>query len=719
MKKEKTPWELLSLETSRDSSLSSMIKLSQLDSGFIKQIYDPKLFSSTRFKQDYTKQDTSIKKNTAFFSSKPLLKIESGYIGYNWTYRSGGDSAFIENNISQHVISGSFNAVLAQILPLRITYFERQSNSAFLKDFRDIRVDVDVQKYSQRRLQRAIQQYKNIPDNLSDPGLTHSLKTAALKTDLYKRLLNHPKIITQLIQSRETLARRDFADTALAYQDSLIQKADQFIQLFDSLHLMGEKYQYLYDSLLQVYRQTEKKIERIKQLLSSKSFSPADAAQLADLYGHDKKYVHQAEKILNGIKLLSLGRTLPDMSSLTLKNVNVNGINVEYNKDNLYMALAAGIVDFRLRDFLYSHEKTVKQYLYSARIGYGTREKDHLILTYFRGKKQLFTGSPQNPSGNIQGVSLAAQYYILKRTKVYGEIAQSGVPYTAASNFSEKNGIDFNDHSQRAYSAGFTTLLLRGQTRIEGQYQHTGLNYQAFNSFQSNATANSWSVRMEQYLWRRQLVLQAAARKNDFDNPLVLQRYNASTVFKSLIVTFRKIKWPYISLGYLPSSQLSIVGNLVYENHYQTISGVISHQYKIGSSVASSALSFSRFYNDSKDSGFVYFNSKNIFWNQSIAFNLFTTTMSVSSMNSSQYQLYVFEEGLSATFFGKVKAGFAIKINNLNKSTTKVGFNADTRINLRKIGELNLRMEQNYLPSLQTGLYQYEMYNLGLIKYFN
>jgi hypothetical protein len=653
------------------------------------------------------------------FSSKPFLKIGSGYISYNWIYRSGNDSSVIDNNVSQHLVSGSFTATIAQTIPVRITYFERHSNSSFFKDYRDITIDIDVQRYRQLQTQKTLANLKRSYQTFQDPLLPYAKKAVDQKLDQYRDILNDPKMIKELIHSRETIIRNDYADTSAHYIDSVRSRARQFIQLYDTLQAAQARYLQMHDSLYKVYDELQKKIKGMDRLLNSKTLSVLEIEQLADVYGNSDKNIQQLRKFNSGLRKLSVGRTFPNFTALTLQNVNVNGTSLEYSKGKYYLAATAGLVDFRIRDFLYSQQKLPRQYVYAARAGYGSPESDNIILTYFRGRKQLFGGNLQRPATDIQGISLAGQFFINRNIRLYGEIAQSGVPYASGgNNNSEKPAISLNDNSQRAYALGFSSNFSHKQTTIDGYYQHSGLNYQSFNSFQYNAAANSWAFRFEQSFWKRQLVLQASFRKNDFVNPLVLQRYNTNTVFKNITVTFKKTKWPVLSVGYLPASQYTAVGNQVYENHYQTLMGNISHQYKIGTAKGGTLFSFSRFFNDSRDSGFVYYNSKNFFFGQTFLFSLFTATVNISGMDNGRHRLIVMEEGVYATFFKVINAGFAIKINNLNKIINKVGFNAKTRIALRKVGELNLWMEKSYLPGLQQELYKYKMYNMGLVRYF-
>lgn len=656
--------------------------------------------------------------DSAWVSHKPFFKAGNGYVSYNYAYRSGADSSVSWNNISQHLITAGFNAVLVNRLPVTITYTERQSSSPYFRDFRDVRVDLNVQQLRRMQQERLLNQLRSSIGGWDDSLLAYSRKAANLKFMQVNDLTNNPSAIYQLIRAKETLIRNDFPDTSFAYRDSVRAKAKQFIQYYDSLQAVQKKYQHLADSLNLAYEHAQLKIRRAKQLMSRSQLSPDELNELKGIIGKNTNGLKELKQSYEGIRAFSLGRTLPNYSNLTLQNVNVNGINLEYTRNNLYLAGTAGIVDFRIRDFLYKDQKLSKQYLYAARVGYGSREKDNIILTYFRGRKQLFGGPISSTASDIQGISVAGQFYIYPGVKVYGEVAQSGIPYIPGSAVSSKPSLRLSDHSQRAYAAGFNAWIPKTNTIAEGQYRYSGLNYQSFNSFQYNAATNSWSFGITQQLWKRQLTAQANFRKNDFVNPMVLQRYNANTVYKSLMLTFRKSKWPVISAGYQPASQFTAVGNQVYENHYQSFLASVSHQYKLGTLKTSSVIMMSRFYNDKSDSGLIYYNSSNIFWNQEFQFTAFSLHTNLSKMQNGEYDLVVMEEGISANVLKQVTAGLAVKINNLNRLITRIGFNANSRVSIKKIGELDLWMEQSYLPSLNNDLFRYQSYNLSLTRYF-
>lgn len=659
----------------------------------------------------------SVPEQVNAYTSKPLLRFDGGYISYSYSYRSGLDTPYTTQSVSQHFTNASFNAIVANTVPFRINFFDRETNSPFFRSYRDVRIDVDVQKYKQLRAQRQMSYFNNYAASLHDPFTTEALQSVGTRLKQYKRWMYDPIVVSELIKSKETIIRKEFQDTTLGYRDYILERANNFIHLCDSIERCSRHFEKLHDSLLQTIKNTEETIKSIQQLSSGRMLTSDESKQLIARYGQNDEHVKQLLHSYDGIRVFSLGKSVPNYSSLSLQNVNINGINLEYAHSPFFIAATAGAVDLRIRDFVYKQQHLPKQYVYAGKLGYGNKDKTYLLFTYFGGKKQLYGGNTGGSLTSIQGIGLSSQLYIAKQLSVYGEVAQSVIPYTPAGLFTGKSKFNLGDPSQKAYAVGLISDWQRSKTRLDGYFQHTGLNYQSFNSFQYNTVTSRWSGRLEQHLWKNQVQVLLSVRKNDFSNPLILQRYNANTVFKNLSVTFHKSKWPSVSIGYLPSAQYSVIDSQVYENHYQTLTGMMSYQYKLGMLKATSAFVFSRFYNANKDSGFIYYNSKNVYWNQLFAFEKFNAAINVTATVNSQYRLYVMEEQLSAVFLKKLSLGGAVKISNLNNELTKVGFNSTARFIIKNIGELSFWLEKSYLPSTRNELYKYEFYTVGLVRY--
>ena len=86
----------------------------------------------------------------------------------------------LSKNISQHLVSASFNATLANSVPIGVTYFERQSNSSVFRDFRDIRIELNTQEFQRLQANKfrsyLTQAIGKFHDPITKPAMDISLK---------------------------------------------------------------------------------------------------------------------------------------------------------------------------------------------------------------------------------------------------------------------------------------------------------------------------------------------------------------------------------------------------------------------------------------------------------------------------------------------------------------------------------------------------------------
>jgi hypothetical protein len=152
---------------------------------------------------------------------------------------------------------------------------------------------------------------------------------------------------------------------------------------------------------------------------------------------------------------------------------------------------------------------------------------------------------------------------------------------------------------------------------------------------------------------------------------------------------------------------------------YQSLSGTINHLYKIGIAQAFSLFSYNQFYNDSRDTGFLYYNAKNYYFNQHFQFLSYSTDINIARTQSRDYVLTVLDAGASAKVWKTNTIGFGVKINQLNNQSLKVGLYGSEKISIPKLGDVSLWVEKSYLPSWNGGLIKTEFYNVGFFKVFN
>jgi hypothetical protein len=302
----------------------------------------------------------------------------------------------------------------------------------------------------------------------------------------------------------------------------------------------------------------------------------------------------------------------------------------------------------------------------------------------------------------MTGLSTEAKWQLDANTFLVAEGAQSFSPLMPGNESATKSSWDLSDKTNKAVSLKFSSWIPSSSSRIEAQYKYTGPNFQSFNSFQTMSQLKTWYIKAEQHFFRRQLKLTASLRTNDFSNPYVVQHYKSNTVFKSLALQFHRRGLPVVTAGYMPMSQLTIVGNQLEESRFQTVNAAISHFYRLGQRQASTNVMYTKFFNSSADTGFIYYNSANLYLGQSIFFRDFTATVALSHSNSTGYQYDVLEGNVEVPVEKFASIGFGAKLHHLNQSLTGVGGFARGNFVLSARDKFYFQAEKGYLPGSGT-----------------
>ncbi|HEU4469608.1 MAG TPA: hypothetical protein VFR58_00870, partial [Flavisolibacter sp.] len=453
-------------------------------------------------------------------SPKSAIHFDGGFLSYQYSYRSAIDTPFRESAIGQHLLTGSMNLTVAGSIPLTITYFERQSNSRYFRDYRDLRVEFNPGAFQQLRARRLSDYVNHLSSQLKDPLDKTSLDYSNKQLHMLENWLNEDSLVNRLVRSRMKVLNTD-TSRQQHLSDSLYAEAVAFIAYYDTVQLKKERIRLYRDSLQQAVAVKEKRLHLLRKIVEGNL--PEEAKQealdkaLAD-QGIETSKLRKLFNRLNSIQTLALGKVIPNHSELTLRNININGINFEYNK-KLYLAFSAGAIDYRARDFFNSGRNRSPQFVYLGRIGYGAKQGSHIYLTAFKGSKQLLNTAANGNSLDIYGLSFEGQLAIGKHHRLLAELAQSAAPGLIASNGSQgKASFNLSDKGNKAYSVRLNSYFPRTKSRIEAFYRYRGLNFQSFSSYYNNASLNGWQFKADQYFWKRQLRLNLAFIRNDFEN---------------------------------------------------------------------------------------------------------------------------------------------------------------------------------------------------------
>jgi hypothetical protein len=681
-------------------------------------------------------QDSGVKrqlinpyKNLFKFSS-PFFHFDGGYLAYNYNYHSSTDTPYAEKNISQNMLNASVNFSIEKYLPFVANFYVTRSNSQFFRNITDVQIIFNAAAFHSQIANSMKHMYGSMGDSLKNPALenAYALKIKQL-LDL-RNWLKNPFQLQRLIQANETVNipqksyNPSLSDSVNARRiDSLQAIARTFIKTYNEEKSNIDKLEHEQDSLGRAYRSLKSLIGRYKSMLSGGVQNSSVMANMEDSlrgYGIKGSSMPPEFNWLMGVRNFAMGKTPVNYTELTAKNISVTGVNFEYNSW-YYLALCAGLIDYRFNDPVVNRANKVKQYLYMARIGLGKVENNHFILSFYGGRKQLFTtadSSGSQASIPVTGISAEAQLKLNPYSYLVAEVAESFSPDFHFSPAKQNSGFNFSDNTNKAISLRAYGYIPFTGTKLEGMYKYTGSNFQSFSFFQTNASLRTWYIKADQFLWKRKLRLTASVRTNDFTNPYIIQNYNSNTIFSSFSASLRSRGFPSITVGYMPMSQLTAVGSEIVENKFQTLTANVNHYYRVGSIRASSTGVLSKFYNNGSDTSFVFYNATNILLQQSFFFKDFTGSLNFSRSASARYNLNVAGEEINFPFSKRGSVGIGFKLNNYNKTENKVGQVFNLNYQIGGMDYISMSIERGYLPGSAGVLVHNDFGNIQFVKRF-
>lgn len=688
-----------------------------------------------------TNRIVSLKKLTSDW-----LKV-NGSISYEIDYQSNIDTPFAQQNVFQHISQAYLNVLVKDQYPLRVCFASQSSNSSYFRNFSSINFQFDQNQFNQS-LRQTIKKKLNNSNPLEDTGLIRSSLVKNIRElNSLQSWLNNPSIIQKVVEAkedvisdkqREKLQKHYHNISYSTIMDSIkgFNKRDSIWScVVDSTIRKG-------DATLRLYYEKKHKADSLSVLVSKleSRFEVAKSNLIEQKRNIDKiRNIEQLEENIKGLHIpdsslpkgyrqlfalrsFGIGRNILDYSELTVKGISISGFQAEYNP-TYYIAIASGVVDYRFRDITPNGSST-KQHLTVIRSGWGMKDGNNIIFSYFFGNRQLFNSNSivngTDYNGKLIGYSLEGHYLLNKNNEFSAEFAKSSFPSfyqsgTKSSLLSET--VSFGERSNEAYYLKAVSFIPFSATKITASFKSIGNNYQSFSVFTTGTTQERWSLKMEQPLWKRRLCVLASLQTNDYINPYLKSNLKSSTVFKSLQATLHIKKWPTLSAGYYPSSQVTKLSDSAFINNlFYTLSVTVTHLYKCNGLSMASLLLLSRFYNKPSDTGFIYFNTRNLLLNHDIYFYKVTSRTSVSVNANSDYTLYTVEEDGNYKVKSWLSLGMGIKYNSQPQfNISAYGYTANVRATIGRIGNIDFMLDKGFIPGSNKRLVSN---NLGRITYF-
>lgn len=438
----------------------------------------------------------------------------------------------------------------------------------------------------------------------------------------------------------------------------------------------------------------------------------------------DSFSISKTERFLLAVNKIGIGRSNVDYSELTVKNISLTGVNIEMNPSPYYLAFAVGKINYRYRDFIFKTKGGMpNQNLTLMRGGIGNINGNNLIFTIYGGRKDvLMNGSSSQSlsrSQDVLGLSLETKYYISPNTYLLGEVAKSSNEIIRNSKSKLGTALDLRERGNEAFSLKLRGELPKSETKFSAYYRKMGAYFQSFNLYPTGNEQEAFMARVTQSLLNKKVTIDASIRKNDFNNPFVQGNFSNTTIFKSIQITARIPKYPFVSVGYYPTSQLSIIGNnQIIENQYNTLNATVFHNYKVLGTNMNSGFLYTQFFNKSIDTGFIYYNTSSY----SITHTAFWKNLSlqgqVSCINQEDLKLLTIEPSVNYFYRNKISCNASLKWSRRDRIENLFGGSVGVGFNIKKIGLIQVEYDKSWLPGFNRELIPLEIGRLNFYREF-
>lgn len=657
----------------------------------------------------------------------PFLQVR-GTILYDFLYRSFADTPFYQKDFRQHTLQASLAVTVKDRYPFRMNFVVRKSNSPYFKNFLDGGLLFDRFSYYQKIRNQLFERLAGAASSVHQPYLDAAkalLEKTNREFNSLQAMLSAPGLIQQLIEEREkryyttvsdSLPKPGVATNLLTgggdLQEQVTAKQRELDSLQDQVSRLNRQIDSIEGKIATAVLSVKQRFNKVKNL--------KDIAALVSESGLNSNR-GKKEKIIAGIRGAGIGRSVLNYSELTASHVALTGLNLEYNS-KLYTAMAVGKIDYGFRDFLGRNTRLSGQHLVMGRIGFGDIDRKAIILSVFTGRK-LSYGSvmADTVNGSVPVTGYSIEFLLKKDAQTFfsAELAKSVLPITGRYGATKSSNalFRFSDERNLGLSIKGGTVISETKTAISGLFRKTGEYYQSFSLFSYNTDQTAWMLKAEQNLFKERVQVAAVVRRNDFVNPFTEKTFKTTTVFTSLQVSARIPKWPMVSMGYYPGTQLYIIDrNRVRENVYYMLNGTVLYHYKFSGIPMASSVIYNKYTNRGTDSGFINYSGTNYMLSQSVNGRKLQLQGNFIYTDQQELNFYTVEGNADYSAGLFLRFGAGLKYNKITGGRNYWGGRSQLQLTIPKMGSLQLQYEKSFLPTITQTLFPVETGRLTWAK---
>lgn len=455
---------------------------------------------------------------------------------------------------------------------------------------------------------------------------------------------------------------------------------------------------------------------------------------------------------LKHFRTFEIGTFRPRYSKFTLQGIAVNGVNVEFQPGNFYMAFANGTSKRAVTNKNYPDDESFDRKILFGKIGYGKPDKSHFYLTLMHAEDETgslnpspdpwqyhgdtlihesdtFYHPPQTynrflkPRENLLAGSELSLKFFQQKLELRGEVAASLITRDKESPdlLADENEFEGfitdiympNTSSSIDYAYDIGASFKEGNTSMEAGMKKIGPGYESLGIAYLRKDKLEYNARLSQRLFRRKLSVRAFY-KTYHNNLLEWSHTGTSYTSFGLGMTLRLRDLPYLSVNYSPFHQETESEQNLLSSKATMLSVNTGHTYKIGELRSSTNFSYSLNKNDIESATMDQsITSQNFSFSESLSFLVPLTLTagvgyhSIKRLDQSDKITTVYFRGSYGKYNGW-RNMLGIRFSAKNSESKKTGFSFTSTMKASEFAKFQLTVRQNIFTDTVTPVQDYD-----------
>lgn len=569
-----------------------------------------------------------------------------GFVNYEYRYISSIDTPLAQNNVQQHTVRAQL--MLDFKIPVVLNVLYSRSNSNYYPDHFDLgftynQVDFKrklVDQYQQLITQNlnhslGLDSLNNLNNQLSQSIGQWAQLESKNSYQFFKQKAKDELVGIIIDTLKKTFSGIDEADFRKSFEDYVLRNKSienyatncdsltqsrldavlaNYHQELDAIKEVEQRLGQLEEQLSEV----DGKIRNIKKQISDSVMliknlaSKGTGTDAANFFWDKMKengLINEKQlMLLKKVNKLSVGQSFVSYSPLTVTDFSFSGVALEAGGKKLF-SFAAGVSNNRMRNFMFSNEKRPQQPFVAVKMAVIENRNVGLDFVAYAGSRTMME---QNVIAThkvpISGYSVILRFKGFKNQLLESEFAKSSMSQIRMPDSTGRKTsgwLNFKDHSNEAYRISYSGNFQKMGTTIKGNFKQQGMFFQSLGVYNYSALGRSFDFMVDQRLFKRSLRIRIGAKKNDFTNQFV-ENLSSNTTFYTAQLLYTKTKWPTISLGYFPVSQVVLLNGREEfgEITYHTLHGGLNYTFTVGKTRHSANIQYALMDGDAIDSNF-------------------------------------------------------------------------------------------------------------------